>query len=80
MSIFFIYVIELDDHKKIDFMNYYYSIAEQKRFKDFTVMTSLVLFDVYSLVQATRKNNISEAKRHIFLNFLIFLIFLKKTY
>ena len=66
--------------QKIYFMNYCYSIAEHKRFKDFTVMTSLVLFDVYSLVQATRKNNISEGKRHIFLNFLIFLIFLKKTY
>ena len=52
-------------------MNYCDSIAE-KHFKDFTVMASLVLFDVCSLVQATRKNNIFEAKRQFLLNFLIF--------
>ena len=57
-------------------MNYFYSVVEWERFKDFTVVTSLVLFDVYSLVQATQRNNMFEAKREILLNFLIFLIFL----
>ena len=57
-------------------MNYCYSIAEQKRFKDFTVMTSLVLFDVYSLVQATREKTYLKQNVKFFLNLLIFL---KKT-